>query len=318
MNLFKKIRNLHKDKFTFVIVPHSGGKTKQVNLNKLLLTSSIVLLTSASIFFISATFFLYDKNSLLNQNLQIKNDEINNLNIINSQQKYEIAELKNTSKLVIDKLSQLYALENQVRDMVGLKTKPEDESLKSISRSFDRINETGSGGDMFSDLSDLTNTDSVDTITGLINTEKDSYDKLIKDVEKQLKYLDSKPNKWPVNGKITSKFGYRIHPISKRRDFHKGIDIANDTGTKIVAAGSGVVTYSGWNGGYGKIIIISHGYGYKSVYAHNHKNLVEVGDRVKKGEAIAKLGNTGRSTGPHLHFEIHYNGDQINPVKILK
>jgi len=164
-------------------------------------------------------------------------------------------------------------------------------------------------------LLNLDNT--VDEITSLIQSEKNNYDKLIVDVEKQLKFLDSKPNRWPLDGRITSKFGYRIHPISKKRDFHKGIDIANSLNTDIKASGSGIVTYSGWNGGYGKVIIVSHGYGYKSVYAHNNNNLVDVGDRVDKGQVIAKLGNTGKSTGPHLHFEVHYNGDQIDPLKVL-
>lgn len=315
MKLFRKFKCLYKEKFTFIIVPHNGKNTKQFKLNKLLIYSSLTLITSASIFFITATFYLFSENTLLVETLQIKNDEINNLNIITDQQKAEIEELKNTSKMVMDKLSQLYALENKVRNMVGLKNVAKENNLLKVSRSFDRTNSYIDGSGFYSDL---TNDKSVDEITNLIDLQKDNYDNFIKELEKQLKYLECRPDKWPVSGRITSKFAYRIHPISGKRQFHDGLDIANDSGTKIVAAGSGIVTYSGWNGGYGRVIIISHGYGYKSVYAHNRKNLVAVGERVKKGQVIAELGNTGRSTGPHLHFEVYYKGNKIDPLKILK
>jgi murein DD-endopeptidase MepM/ murein hydrolase activator NlpD len=315
MKIFRKFKCLYKEKFTFIIVPHNGKNTKQFKLNKLLIYSSLTLITSASIFFITATFYLFSENTLLVETLQIKNDEINNLNIITDQQKAEIEELKNTSKMVMDKLSQLYALENKVRNMVGLKNVAKENNLLKVSRSFDRTNSYIDGSGFYSDL---TNDKSVDEITNLIDLQKDNYDNFIKELEKQLKYLECRPDKWPVSGRITSKFAYRIHPISGKRQFHDGLDIANDSGTKIVAAGSGIVTYSGWNGGYGRVIIISHGYGYKSVYAHNRKNLVEVGERVKKGQVIAELGNTGRSTGPHLHFEVYYKGNKIDPLKILK
>jgi murein DD-endopeptidase MepM/ murein hydrolase activator NlpD len=315
MKIFRKFKCLYKEKFTFIIVPHNGKNTKQFKLNKLLIYSSLTLITSASIFFITATFYLFNENTLLVETLQIKNDEINNLNIITDQQKAEIEELKNTSKMVMDKLSQLYALENKVRNMVGLKNVAKENNLLKVSRSFDRTNSYIDGSGFYSDL---TNDKSVDEITNLIDLQKDNYDNFIKELEKQLKYLECRPDKWPVSGRITSKFAYRIHPISGKRQFHDGLDIANDSGTKIVAAGSGIVTYSGWNGGYGRVIIISHGYGYKSVYAHNRKNLVAVGERVKKGQVIAELGNTGRSTGPHLHFEVYYKGNKIDPLKILK
>jgi len=317
MKIYNNIRKIWKQKFTFMLIPHNGKTIRQFKLNKLILIVTLSTFIFTSIFFITATLLLYNHNTILNAELEIKNDKINNLNIIAEQQKMEIDNLKSTSKFVIDKLNQLYALENQVRDMVGLENKNEVNTLIA-SRSLDtRLVDTNSV-DTIMNIDDLNNEETVDIISSLIEEEKGKYDQLIKDVEKQLKFLESKPDKWPVSGRITSKFGYRRHPITGRRDFHKGIDIANNSGTDIVAAGSGVVTYSGYNGGYGRVIIISHGYGYKSVYAHNSKNMVDVGDRVDKGDIIAKLGSTGVSTGPHLHFEVHYNGEQINPLKILK
>lgn len=318
MNFLKKtkdiIRNMLKEKFTFVIIPHSGKKTRQIKLYKAIVYFTITLFTFAFIFFIFSTFYLQNEKSFLVEDLHRKKGDIQGLNLIVEQQNMEIDELKKTTQIVRNKLSQLYELENKIRDMVGLENEGNDTPVTSRSLA----GTTNISVDDLNDFTDLTDSKSIDTITSLIESEKEEYDKLIEDVEKQLKYLESKPNKWPVIGRITSKFGYRRHPITNRLQFHKGLDIANNSGTKIVAAGKGIVTYSGWNGGYGKMIIIAHGYGYKSVYAHNSKNLVKVGDKVEKGQVIAKVGSTGRSTGPHVHFEIRYNGKQINPIKILE
>lgn len=118
---------------------------------------------------------------------------------------------------------------------------------------------------------------------------------------------------WPVagGGRITSRYGYR------GRSFHRGVDIAASTGTTILAADSGTVTYAGWSGAYGILVVIDHGNGYITKYAHNSAVLVSVGSRVQKGQQIARLGSTGNSTGPHLHFEILKNGTNINPLQFF-
>ena len=121
--------------------------------------------------------------------------------------------------------------------------------------------------------------------------------------------------RWPTRGTLTSKFGYRY--IFGKTSFHGGIDIANSTGTDIVAADGGIVTFSGWSSGYGKLLIIDHQNGYKTYYGHCSKLLVGVGAKVHKGQHIAEMGNTGRSTGPHLHFEVRYKGERKNPLNYL-
>jgi murein DD-endopeptidase MepM/ murein hydrolase activator NlpD len=120
---------------------------------------------------------------------------------------------------------------------------------------------------------------------------------------------------WPVSGTITSKFGYRT--IFGSTTFHSGIDIANSYGTKIKASDGGTVTYVGTNGTYGKLIIISHGNGKQTYYAHLSSYLVSKGDKVYQGQVIAKMGQTGRATGVHLHFEIRINGKAVNPLSYL-
>ncbi|MHC2995569.1 MAG: LysM peptidoglycan-binding domain-containing protein [Candidatus Atribacteria bacterium] len=121
---------------------------------------------------------------------------------------------------------------------------------------------------------------------------------------------------WPVRGRITSPFGVR--KLNGRKEFHSGIDIGGPTGTNIVAAESGRVSYTGYMRGYGNVIILSHNGGYSTVYAHNSVNLVKKGQYVRKGSVIAKLGRTGNATGAHLHFEIRSGGKPLNPLSYLK
>ncbi|MCK9221168.1 MAG: peptidoglycan DD-metalloendopeptidase family protein [Limnochordia bacterium] len=122
---------------------------------------------------------------------------------------------------------------------------------------------------------------------------------------------------WPVTGRISSPFGPRIHPLKNVDDFHNGIDIAVPTGTKVRAAAGGVVTWSGWMGGFGYTVVIDHGDGIETLYAHNSKLQVKVGARINRGDVVALSGNTGTSTGPHLHFSIKIDGDYVDPTNWL-
>lgn len=122
---------------------------------------------------------------------------------------------------------------------------------------------------------------------------------------------------WPASGPITSPFGWRTHPIFGTQRFHSGIDIGADYGDPISAADNGTVIFSGWMGGYGKAVIIDHGGGISTLYAHNSELLVEEGYRVYKGQTISRCGSTGYSTGPHLHFEVRENGSPVSPMGYL-
>ncbi len=124
--------------------------------------------------------------------------------------------------------------------------------------------------------------------------------------------------RWPVAGRISSPFGWRRDPFSGRRDFHTGLDIRSPSGRTIGAAKAGTVVYSGWMGGYGRVIVINHGGGYTTLYAHCSKLLVATGRKVAAGQAIAKVGSSGRSTGSHLHFEVRVNNSPTNPLKVLR
>jgi murein DD-endopeptidase MepM/ murein hydrolase activator NlpD len=126
------------------------------------------------------------------------------------------------------------------------------------------------------------------------------------------------PEGRPVaNGFISSYFGERSDPFDGREAFHKGVDFAAAAGSRIVAVAAGVVTWAGERSGFGKLIEINHGDGYVTRYAHNEKTLVSVGETVRRGEPVALMGSTGRSTGPHVHFEVLHNGRQVDPLSYI-
>jgi murein DD-endopeptidase MepM/ murein hydrolase activator NlpD len=171
--------------------------------------------------------------------------------------------------------------------------------------------------DMSSNISNI-ETEFV-SLSDKIATQKQVINEALGPIKSQLAYLMAKPSIMPVSASITAGFGYRKNPFTSRgSEFHKGTDFAASYGQEIVATGDGIVMFSGWNAGYGRMVIISHGYGLSTLYAHNSKLLVNQGDKVTKGQAISKAGNTGRSTGTHLHYEVKLNGKNVNPSKYFK
>jgi murein DD-endopeptidase MepM/ murein hydrolase activator NlpD len=119
------------------------------------------------------------------------------------------------------------------------------------------------------------------------------------------------------HGLLSSTYGKRIDPFTGKQEHHKGVDISSKEGSSILAVADGVVIWSGKRAGYGKLVEVNHGNGYVTRYGHNKQNLVKAGDMVRKGEAIALMGSTGRSTGPHVHIEVMHDGKQVNPKKYL-
>jgi len=138
----------------------------------------------------------------------------------------------------------------------------------------------------------------------------------------QRSILHATPAMWPTSGQITSLFGYRLSPMQRGEEgggeFHPGVDIANKPDTLIYATANGTVHFAGWSYGYGQVIVIDHGYGISTLFGHTSKSLVKAGDRVTRGQVIAYMGTTGRSTGAHLHYEIRRNGRPVNPMLYLK
>ena len=130
---------------------------------------------------------------------------------------------------------------------------------------------------------------------------------------------DATPSGRPIlSGWLSSRYGTRIDPFSGKKAWHEGVDFAGKAGSNIVAVASGVVSWSGERYGYGKMVEVAHGDGVITRYAHNQENLVKVGDMVRRGDVVALMGNSGRSTGPHVHFEVHKNGRPVDPASYLR
>jgi murein DD-endopeptidase MepM/ murein hydrolase activator NlpD len=150
-----------------------------------------------------------------------------------------------------------------------------------------------------------------------IATDENFQDKLIITTDRYLTALQSMPLGYPVNTKISSRFGKRVDPINGKIGFHSGIDFKGDTGDKVAATGNGVVKKTAYNKGLGNYVVISHGHGYETTFAHLSRQLVKKGQKIDRGRTIGLVGNTGRSTGSHLHYEIRLNGKPINPAKYI-
>ena len=152
-----------------------------------------------------------------------------------------------------------------------------------------------------------------------IAVQKKSYDEIVGLINNKEKLLAATPAIQPVSNKdlnrIASGFGYRVDPVYKTVKFHAGLDFAAPQGTPIYATADGNVTEAGQSsGGYGNDVIINHGYGYETLYGHMYKVKARVGQRVKRGEIIGYVGSTGKSTGPHCHYEVHKNGQKLDPI----
>ena len=154
-------------------------------------------------------------------------------------------------------------------------------------------------------------------LSGLAGQRADSLVELVDQLEGKRHRLQSTPSIWPTKGWMTSRYGPRISPFTGRRQFHAGIDVAAATGAPIIAPARGRVTFVGYKGPLGKSVVVDHGFGVRTVYGHAHVIHVKIGDEVQRGQLLAEVGNTGRSTGPHLHYAVQVKGKARNPLDYI-
>jgi murein DD-endopeptidase MepM/ murein hydrolase activator NlpD len=147
--------------------------------------------------------------------------------------------------------------------------------------------------------------------------QEQSLQELTAYFQDQKSLLASTPSVWPARGWVTSDFGQRLDPYTADRVMHAGLDIAAPHGKDVLAPSDGTIVFAGLEGGYGNVLVIDHGYGIKTRYGHLAKIMVKAGDRIRRGQNVATVGNTGRSTGPHLHYEVRVNGVPQNPRKFI-
>jgi len=297
-----------KKYISVLLVPHSKGEVKMYKISSLyakLYALGALILTVCICAGIFAACIIRENRMLRETVSELYNTSIEQRKLL-SEKADEIQQLKsidrNLDKIINDFMNKYREItDTYISNRMGssLSSRSGDRSPSSFA---DDINELKA---ILYSINEL-NSSGISDLTELHETEK-----------KLREYLDSLPTLWPATGRISDNFGYRIHPIRKTRLFHDGIDISVPYGADVKAAASGTVIFSGSKNGYGNLVQIDHGFGIITAYGHNSKNLVKEGQKVRKGEVIAKAGSTGISTGPHVHFEVRLNGTPVDPLKYL-
>ncbi len=234
----------------------------------------------------------------------------------NQQQKKQFEVLTQRLSALAGKLNKLSEFDKKLKIMVNLETGDEgaEEGMGGSDpalvdpRQFLRM----SHRDMVRGMHQ-----SLDSLDAEILLGEETKRELLKFLESQKTLLASTPSIWPTKGWLSSGFGYRISPFTGQKELHKGMDISTRMNAPIVAPADGIVSKVYYDRGYGRILVLKHGYGIKTRFAHLNKVLVKKGQYVKRGETVALVGNTGRSTGPHLHYEVHLNGVAVNPRRYI-
>ena len=315
------LRFKRDDKLTFMILggPDSPIKDYQVSagLFKFCFTFfCIALLAVGAVSYYIVQEYMDNKTILASLS-----EENSNLVDTTKTQEGMIQDLQQITGNMLNKLDEIESLNSEVRTKVGLEESAPGETqvvagyIVSRGESAPIIQEE-EVDEEFDTLEDLKQ--ELLEMDLAITTKAMELLVLKDDVDKQLAFEEALPSKWPMEGIYISAYGNRRSPFGKGTEFHQGIDIANRTKTPIYAAGKGVVTFSGYKSGWGSMVLINHGYGYVSQYAHCSDRLVVEGQTVERGELIATCGSTGRTTGPHLHFGIQFNGLFIDPMKVLE
>jgi len=293
-----KVYYFSKEKLQFVEIKHF--KYKLVSLVTIFVTViSLILFGGYSYIF-----------SLINSNR-----DINSLKNTNEILKTRLEELTKQYKALDYGLDSLVNSNSDLRVAAGLPPVPDD------------VRMLGYGGGLYDDKPLLFIKDSdeletafklADDLTRKVDFEKSNYQEITNKLEENKKLYSSLPAIKPCPGTIgIHGFGMRMHPILHRVMMHEGIDIVADVGTPVHASGQGRVIFAGINGGLGLAVEIDHGFGYTTIYGHLSKILVKKGSKVSRGDIIAKTGNTGLSTGPHLHYEVEHDGIRQDPMKFI-
>ncbi|HOP05947.1 MAG TPA: M23 family metallopeptidase [candidate division Zixibacteria bacterium] len=296
---------MFKKKFTLMLIPGSKGILKQVNVPAPLVYGAVVLvLMLLGISVALSTQYVSDR---------VSRAEIEKL-------KAENLELKNKFEQIRWTLTEF---ENRYQDMVQKEV--------VIRTAFDlpeidpQERQLGIGGPIPKAVESMTPAQKsayvterqVDRLLRLSEFELDKYSEVEQKLDGMKDRLRHTPSIWPTKGWVTTGFQMRDDPFTGYRRMHAAIDISNRTGTPIYATADGKVVEVGRQGGLGNMVVIDHGYGFKTRYAHLKQATVKKGQRVSRGEQIALMGNTGHSTGPHLHYEVIRNGKKLNPADYI-
>jgi len=300
---------LDKEYFNILIFGHRTSKTRHLKIRK---KTVKILFYLIGFGLLSTTFFFCDY-------IQVK------------KKAFELGRLRQETQ---NQRSQIQFFSARIEDLEKQlsKLKEFDKKIRIIAN-LERGQETtpsmGMGGPSPSDIRDKLKKEKDDT--GLIQQMKSDVERLqseamsredsLSELEKLLQVkremLAHTPSVWPVLGWVTSGFGYRTNPFTGLTQMHEGLDISNRVGTPIIATANGIVSDVGNDGALGKTVVIFHGFGMTTRYGHLHKFFVKVGQKVKRGDKIAEVGMTGKTTGPHLHYEVKISGISVSPMRYI-
>jgi len=297
--------------YTFVMLPINGRKMQQKSLS----TAFLRKLAYGSGGFVVAVVGCFGyMQYTINQNNKIQN-ELAEYHRTKAAQEQKLKELNQLTEKVQQDMAALSKVEDQIRVQM------EKNGLHVPKKAIDAAKYGGKGGN--NPMSDLmTRTDIVleqnKNMHARLTQQTKDWQAILGTLKEAYRQREAVPNHWPLlGGTITSRFGGRRDPVVGGRENHPGIDIGADHGTPIYASGAGVVEQAEWYYGYGKFIKISHEDGYETAYGHLSSIDVKPGQTVKKGQFIGRVGSTGYSTGPHLHFELRRYGKQVNPMQMF-
>jgi len=278
---------------------------KDIRKKILIGVSVITIVFSSLVLLVGSLFFGNSNNSLAEKEVKVNKDL-----------RKEINKLKSKFVSLNNQFEEIAKESNSLRLSVNL------EPLKVSDRNI------GIGGSIFQATRTFTPEIEKQKLNGIyslvkeieskFNFEINNYTEVKEKFSENKKLYNAIPAIAPVYAPIGDRFGVRFHPILKIRRMHNGLDFLANTGEAVYAPGNGIISYIGKKGGYGKVIKINHGFGYETLYAHLSKFEVKKGQTIKRGDLIAKTGNTGNlSTGPHLHYEVKHNGIRLNPRNFI-
>jgi murein DD-endopeptidase MepM/ murein hydrolase activator NlpD len=298
------------EKYTVIIMADLAGQMFRFTVPRNLLKG---VLSVAMVCFLIFGYFAYN---MLAINLNM--GELNELRQRSLQQKREIQKFAVKIEDFQRQISRLEKFDKKLRVITSLETVPDSHDTFGVGGPNDGSTDSfaGQSGQYSVSILNKLNED-LNHLDNVASRQEISFHELDSFFKDQASLLTSTPSIWPARGWVTSGFGYRVSPFTGLRELHEGIDIATHLNADIIAPANGIVIESKREGGYGNVVEIDHGYGIVSRFSHNSTNLTGRGDKVKRGQVIARVGSTGRSTGPHLHYEILLNGIPVNPLQYI-
>lgn len=315
----KKPKSSREHRFSFLLV-YSHGKTRTLSVS---LTTVLAMCIVTCMLITGFGFFVrsYVKTSK-------KNQELNYLYEVAGVQEQQIQHLQEYLEQLAERIRQTELAESETRNMLlqeGLMEQSSTGLEAAIASRESAIAVTSRSSrfrrnhiSVYSIGSTLVFMDKIAVgLDNQVSSLEERVDGLHESAVEAIAYSRAQPKIWPVYGSVTSKYGWRRHPISRRHHFHQGIDIGAQYRTPIRVTADGTVNFVGYKAGYGRTIIVSHGYGFETLYSHCNSISVSVGEKVNRGDIIGYVGSSGSATGPHLHYEIHKNGETKDPLEFL-